>query len=65
MADISQCSFAECPKSSSCLRFLVPEDNSKVYMRFYNICRESNNFLWYWEVVKEFVKKEDDASLKE
>jgi len=58
------CKFLECPKSSNCLRFLAQPDEEQVYMRFYNICSESNSYQWYWQAPNELIKKEDDVNEK-
>ena len=56
------CQFTDCEKSSNCLRILAPPDVEQVYMKFKNICSESNQYQWYWQAPDNFiVKKEGDT----
>lgn len=75
MANLSMCKYDKCIQKELCHRFnAIPEpDNQQVYMRFENICLESNEYQWFWgdrsklikvELIVELIeetKKEDDT----
>lgn len=64
MADISMCQYDQCLRHNSCYRFLAelnPQWQS--YMKFQNICNESNNYQWYWKAELEENKVEQSQTI--
>jgi len=55
------CKHTDCEKSSSCLRILAPPDTEQIYMKFYNICSESNSYQWFWQAPNELIAKKEDV----
>lgn len=62
--DFCLCNNEQCEKSSSCNRFLTKTNSNPVYIRFQNICREKNNYQWYWEVKSELVPTDGEGGDK-
>lgn len=53
MAGICLCQFQKCPKSNNCRRYIdskIINANFASYAEFKNICNESNNYQYFWEV---------------
>ena len=59
MADISLCKFKECPKSKECYRFMAIPDKWQSYMEFKNICKEQNDYKWFWAIGGKTIRKEE------
>jgi hypothetical protein len=60
MQNIAMCQYAECPKSQECLRFMDKPAENQCYLLFQNICKDSNNFKWYYKIpIQDIVVKEN------
>ncbi|GCD11763.1 hypothetical protein [Clostridium tagluense] len=49
MARIGLCKKQDCIKKDTCKRFLTTEGDD---FNFYAICKEEDNYTWYWELSK-------------
>jgi len=67
LADLSMCKNINnnCPKANSCHRFLAEKSEEQIFMKFHNICKESNNYKWYWEEKQEITVKVEEPIIKE
>ena len=52
----------DCPKANSCHRFLADKSEDQVFIKFWNICKESNNYKWQWVINEELIIKEEDVT---
>ena len=66
MSDISMCQHASCPKSNDCYRFRAIPDSWQSYMNFEYICKETNNYQWFYSIdgkpVKEIELEEGEST---
>ena len=53
---IALCRNEYCEKSGQCLRF---QEKDGVEISFGYICKESNNYKWFWQVDESIVVKEE------
>ena len=63
MTDFCLCKNDKCENSNICKRFLTKESqlNNPVYIRFENLCKENNNYVWLMETNQVFVKERGDT----
>ena len=65
MVRISKCKNEHnCPRAETCYR-VHAEIEEPNYMKFYNLCKESNNYQWYWGMNQEIIPKEEGENNKE
>jgi len=68
MPDIAMCQHSSCPKSNDCYRFRAIPDSWQSYMNFEYICKETNNYQWFYETgdkkvaeIKEKLKEGEES----
>ena len=69
MFDFCLCEHSDCIQSMACSRFLYKYSSNPVYIKFKNICDQSNDFLWFYgdrdkiikvELIEEIEEKEGE-----
>lgn len=63
MSDIAQCLVSSCPKAKECYRFMAIPNEWQSYMEFQNICKESNDWQWFYVIdgkpVRELIEEKE------
>ena len=56
--DFCLCEYSDCPQSMICSRFLYKGYANPVYIKFKNICDQSNDFQWFYGDRRKLIKPE-------
>jgi hypothetical protein len=59
MPDLSMCNNSNCTKYSDCYRAMCIPDTWQSYIEFKNICSESNNYKYHYEIGDKPIRKEE------
>ena len=66
MYDISACEYDNCPKKLDCYRYMGVRSSHQTYNLFQNICKESNDYKWFYNIdgrpVREIVEKVEETN---
>jgi len=58
LSDLTQCQSIKCIKRNQCYRVLATPSDPQTYALFEQVCTELNDYKYFWQARKEFIKEE-------